>query len=318
MAAGRLNQHERYRIHALCQAGFSLRAIADSLDRAPSTISRELRRNADGGGYHPERADRISRARRQRASRRPRIDALSIRWIERLLRHEWSPDQIAGTTALASHEWIYRHIYTDQRRGGTLFHSLRRKRKRRRKRGVRDGRGQLKDCIRIHDRPAIVESRERAGDWEIDTMYASRGKAVVVTMTERRSRLHLLAFSPDRSADSVMRAIVGRLGGLRANVHTLTSDNGKEFAEHQLIGLALGAQFYFADPYAAWQRGSNENANGLVRQYLPRSADFGAITGQTLRWIEERLNHRPRKTLGYRTPLAVFAEGFINPVANRS
>jgi len=318
MAAGRLNQQERYRIHVLRQAGLSLRAIADSLDRAPSTISRELRRNADAGSYHPERAERISRERRQRANRRPRIDALRIRWIERLLRHEWSPDQIAGATALASHEWIYRHIYADQQRGGTLFHSLRRKRKKRRKRGLRDGRGQLKDCVRIHDRPAIVETRERAGDWEIDTMHASRGKAVVVTMTERRSRLHLLAHAPDRSAGSVMRAILGRLGKLRANVHTLTADNGKEFAEHASIAWALKAGFYFADPYAAWQRGSNENANGLVRQYLPRSADFNAITAQSLRWIEERLNNRPRKTLSYRTPLAVFAEGYINPVANRS
>ena len=318
MAAGRLNQQERYRIHALHGAGLSLRAIADALDRAPSTISRELRRNADLAGYHPERAEQISRNRRQRANRRPRIDALRIRWIERLLRHEWSPDQIAGATALASHEWIYRHIYADQRCGGNLFHSLRRRRKRRRKRGVRDGRGQLKDCVRIHERPAIVETRERPGDWEVDTLHASSGKAVVVTMTERRSRLHLLALAPDRSADSVMRAILGRLGRLRDNVHTLTADNGKEFAEHASIAWALGASFYFADPYAAWQRGSNENANGLTRQYLPRSTDFRTLDDTRLRWIEDRLNNRPRKTLRYRTPRAVFAEGFINPVANRS
>ena len=318
MAAGRLNQQERYRIHALRDAGWSLRAIAGALDRAPSTISRELRRNAEAGVYEPENAHRLSRHRRERANRRPRIDALRIRWVERLLRHDWSPDQIAGHSGLASHEWIYRHIYADQRNGGSLFQSLRRRRKQRRKRGLRDGRGQLKDCLRIHERPAIVESRERIGDWEVDTMQASCGKAVLVTMTERRSRLHLLAWSPDRSAEAVMRAILGRLGRLRDHVQTITSDNGKEFAEHASIAWALNAMFYFADPYAAWQRGSNENANGLVRQYLPRSADFGAINETKLRWIEERLNNRPRKTLGYRTPLDVFAEGYINPVAIRS
>jgi len=170
MAAGRLNQQERYRIHALCQAGLSLRAIADSLDRAPSTISRELRRNADAGSYHPERAERISRMRRQRANRRPRIDALRIRWIERLLRHEWSPDQIAGATALASHEWIYRHIYTDQQRGGSLFRSLRRKRKQRRKRGVRDGRGQLKNRAFCTQGGSVVDTR---------SMRASRNRSSV-------------------------------------------------------------------------------------------------------------------------------------------
>lgn len=159
MAASRLNQQERYRIHALFGAGFALRTIAAVLERAPSTISRELRCNADAEGYNPERAQRASRLRRQRANRRPRIDALSIHWIERLLRHDWSPDQITGATGLASHEWIYRHVYADQRNGGSLFRSLRRRRKRRRKRGIRAGRGQLKACVSIHERPAIVETR---------------------------------------------------------------------------------------------------------------------------------------------------------------
>lgn len=248
MAASRLNQQERYRIHALFGAGFALRTIAAVLERAPSTISRELRCNADAEGYNPERAQRASRLRRQRANRRPRIDALSIHWIERLLRHDWSPDQITGATGLASHEWIYRHVYADQRNGGSLFRSLRRRRKRRRKRGIRAGRGQLKACVSIHERPAIVETRERHGDWEVDTMHASQGEAVLVTMTERHSRMHLLAWAPDRSAEAVLRAIVGRLGRIRANVHTITADNGKEFADHASIAWAFKASFYFAAP----------------------------------------------------------------------
>lgn len=316
MADGRLNLHERYRIHALHAAGLSLRSIARELDRAPSTISRELRRNRTGRAYQPERAHALSRARRSDASSRPRIDARRIGRIEAYLEGDWSPQQIAGATGLASHEWIYRHVYADQRRGGSLFRCLRRKRRQRRRRGWRDGRGQLRNRRNLRERPAVVERRSRIGDWEVDTMYG-RGKAVVVTMTERRSRLHLLARSPDRKAENVASAIIGRLGALMAVVHTLTADNGKEFAGHRVIESALKADFYFADAYAAWQRGSNENANGLTRRYLPRKLDFATVTDERLRWIEDRLNTRPRKTLAFRTPLAIFTRE-TRTVANRS
>jgi IS30 family transposase len=203
---------------------------------------------------------------------------------------------------VASHDWIYRHIDADQRRGGPLFRCLRRRRKQRRKRGLRDGRGQLKNCRRIQERPTKVELRDRVGDWEIDTMHASCGREVVVTLTERRSRLQLLAMAKNRTAEAVMRAVVSRLGNLASNVHTITSGNGKKFAEHEIIALALNADFHFADPHSPWQRGSNENANGLTRQYLPRNTDFSAITSERLREIENRLNTRPRKTLRYRPP----------------
>lgn len=318
MADGRLNLSERYRIQALHAAGQSLRAIGAELDRAPSTISRELRRNHVGRRYDAERAHHLSERRQSHASVRPRIDGERIARIEAHLAEDWSPEQIAGATGLASHEWIYQHIYADQCRGGELFRRLRRRRRQRRRRGLRDGRGQLRHRRSLHERPAVVEQRSRIGDWEIDTMHSARGKAVVVTMTERRSRLHLLAWTPDRTADNVMRAVVGRLGCIASAVHTLTSDNGKEFAEHQLIGLALDADFYFADAHAPWQRGSNENANGLTRPYLPRKLDFGTITDEQLRGIERRLNTRPRKTLGFRAPLDVFLEETNHPVANQS
>lgn len=318
MAVGRLDQHERYRIRSLHEASYSLREIAIALDRSPSTLSRELTRNAVGGRYEPCRAQRLSEHRRSQASRRPRIAPETIERIEAHLREDWSPEQIAGTTGLASHEWIYQHVYADQRRGGTLSGCLRRRRRQRRRPGLRDGRGQLRHRRSWRDRPAVVEARSRLGDWEIDTMHASRGKAVVVTMTERRSGLHLLACSADRTADNVMRAIVRRLGRLQHAAHTITTDNGKEFAEHQLLGAALRADVYFADPYSAWQRGSNENANGLTRQYLPRSLDFATITDEQLRHVEHRLNTRPRKRLGFKTPLDVFAEAFNNSVANQS
>ncbi|KLB13184.1 transposase, partial [Xanthomonas hortorum pv. gardneri] len=188
----------------------------------------------------------------------------------------------------------------------------------RRRRGVRDGRGQLTHRRSWTQRPSVVEQRSRIGDWELDTLRASHGKAVVVSMTERRSRLHLLAYSPDGTAENVRNAIVERLGGLGHTVHTLTADNGKEFADHRLIAACLQSDFYFADPYCAWQRGSNENANGLTRQYLPRHIDFSTITDAHLRWIEQRLYNRPRKILGFKTPLEVFSEEVLNSVANRS
>lgn len=318
MASGRLNLHERYRIHALHEASFTARAIALMLDRAPSTISRELRRNRTGRRYQPDAAHHLACTRRTLASRRMRIDAVRIQQIEALLAEGHSPEQISGRTKLASHEWIYRHIYANQRRGGVLFKHLRRRRRQRRRRGLRDGRGQLQHRRHWSERPAVVETRSRIGDWELDTMRASCGKAVVVTMTERRSRLHLLALSPDGTALNVRNAILRRLGRLRRVVHTLTSDNGKEFAEHQFIATALNSDFYFADPYSAWQRGSNENANGLARQYLPRRMDFSSITDEYLRWVEQRLYNRPRKVLGFKTPLEVFTEEVTITVANQS
>ncbi|MDM7553623.1 IS30 family transposase [Xanthomonas fragariae] len=314
MSSSRLDLSERYRLHALYETGMSLRAMADALERAPSTISRELRRNQHARQYLPDHAQRISEHRRTRASRRPRIDAERITQIEVLLGEDFSPEQIAGRTGLASQEWIYRHIYADQKRGGQLFTHLRK----RRRRGVRDGRGQLTHRRSWTQRPSVVEQRSRIGDWELDIIRASHGKAVVVSMTERRSRLHLLAYSSDGTAENVRNAIVQRLGGLRHTVHTLTADNGKEFADHRLIAVCLQRDFYFADPYCAWQLGSNENANGLTRQSLPRQTDFSTITDAHLRWIEQRLYNRPRNILGFKTPLEVFSEEVLNSVANRS
>jgi len=198
MSSSRLDLSERYRLHALHETGMSMRAIADALERAPSTISRELRRNQHAARYRPDHAQRISEHRRTQASRRPRIDAERIGQIEDLLREDFSPEQIAGRTGLASHEWIYRHIYADQKRGGQLFMHLRKRRRKRRRRGMRDGRGQLTHRRSWTQRPSVVEQRSRIGDWELDTIRASHGKGVVVSMTERRSRLHLLAYSPRR------------------------------------------------------------------------------------------------------------------------
>ncbi|WAT14010.1 IS30 family transposase [Xanthomonas fragariae] len=267
MSSSRLDLAERYRLHALYETGMSMRAIASVLERAPSTISRELRRNQHARQYLPDHAQRLSEHRRTRASRRPRIDAERIAQIEILLGEDFSPEQIAGRTGLASHEWIYRHIYADQKRGGRLFTHRRKRRRKRRRRGVRDGRGQLTHRRSWTQRPSVVEQRSRIGDWELDTLRAS---------------------------------------------------HGKEFTDHQFIAACLQSDFYFADPYCAWQPGSNENANGLTRQYLPRQTDFSTIIDAHLRWIQQRLYNRPRKVLGFKTPLDVFSKEVLNSVANRS
>ncbi|MDO0788964.1 IS30 family transposase [Xanthomonas campestris] len=260
----------------------------------------------------------MSEHRRTQASRRLRIDAERICQIEGLLSEDFSPEQIAGRTGLASHEWIYWQIYADQKRGGQLFTHLRRRRRNRRRRGVRDGLGQLTHRHSWTRRPSVVEQRSPIGDWELDTLRASYRKAVVASMTERRSRLHLLAYSPDGTAENVRNAIVQRLYGLGHTVHTLTADNGKEFDDHQLIAACLQSDFYFADPYCAWQRGSKKMPTGRLASTCHDRPISARITDAHLRWIEQRLYNRPRKILGFKTPLEVFSEEVLNSVANQS
>ena len=318
MSRGHLTQAERYQAHALREAGLSLRAIGQRMHRSPSTICRELKRNRGGTGYLPDPANARAKERRRRASKRARIDPSHWPKIEALLREDYSPEQIAGRTRLASHERIYQHIAADHRSGGTLYTLLRRSAPRRRRRCRPDRRGQIKHRRDISERPSIVDERARFGDWELDTMVKANGGEVLVTLTERRSRLHLIRRVRARTAEAVCRAVVGTLAPISRLVLTLTSDNGKEFAEHEIIALACKADFYFAKPYASWQRGSNENGNGLVRYYLPKGTDFATVTDERLNEIERRINSRPRKTLGWRTPYEVFAEALKKRVAIRS
>lgn len=318
MLRGHLTQSERYQVHALREAGHSFRTIGERLGRAASTICRELHRNGSAAGYVPDRAHSRASYRRQQASARARISPSCWPQIEVLLREDHSPQQIAGSTKLASHERIYQHIAADHRRGGVLYKLLRQRKPRRRRRCRPDRRGEIKRRRDITDRSPMVESRERIGDWEIDSMVKANGGEVLVTMTERRSRLHLIRKATRRTADAVCRALIGTLYPIRHLVHSITSDNGKEFADHELVSIICEADFYFAKPYCSWQRGSNENANGLVRQYLPKGTDFATISDAQIADIERRINSRPRKTLGYRTPYQVFGEALNNGVAIQS
>jgi IS30 family transposase len=311
MSYAHLSQEERYQIRWLRKGGWSRAAIGGELHRAASTISRELRRNATpDGGYDTRYAQRQSVQRRHAASALPRIDAQTWTTVEERLHEDWSPEQIAGADEVAiSVERIYQHIAADRQRGGTLWRHLR-KRKQRRRHGCGTPRERQRFGGRcIHERPAIVEQRVRVGDWEGDTIVG-KGPARIVTLVDRKSGWARLRKVPDGTATAVAEAVLCVLHPVRACVHTLTWDNGSEFAEHRLMDIALEATSYFALPYSSWQRGCNENLNGLVRQYIPKGCDIGQFTDAQIQQIEDKLNRRPRKRLSYQTPEQVFELSF--------
>ena len=308
MSYTHLSQDERYQIQHLHNGGFSAGEIGAQMRRAATTISRELRRNAsDEGKYQARPAHCQSATRRRAASTLARIHP--DQWVAveaRLVAEQWSPAQIANEVSI-SHERIYQHIAADRQRGGKLWRHLRcRKQRRRHRCGTPRQRFRGR---RIAERPAIVESRKRVGDWEGDTIVG-KGLSRVVTLVDRKSGLLRMRRVPNGEADTVMRAVVHALHPLQTRVHTLTWDNGSEFAEHAVIDITLHAKSYFADPYSSWQRGSNENTNGLVRQYLPKRCDLGAYTDADIQAIEDKINRRPRKRLGFRTPQQVFDASF--------
>jgi len=285
--------------------------IGLSLGRDRSTIDRELRRNSGPEGYKAPRADSLARARlrsRARANAR-KIDPSLWPQVHKGLALHWSPEQIAGRLRLqrsplrVSHESIYAHIYADKRAGGSLWRHLACQKARRRRHGAgRARRHLIPNRVPIEQRPAIVERKTRFGDWEGDTLADASHSNAVVTLVERSSMYIVLAAVHKRTAVLVCNAITSGLDRLKMPAHTLTLDNGAEFCAHHLITQALGTRCYFANPYAAWERGLNENHNGLVRRYIPKRASLANYTQHCLDSIAHRLNNRPRKRLGYFTP----------------
>src|SRR5215210_6142096 len=290
------------------KAGFNQTEIASELGVHKATVSREMRRGRGERGYRPKQAQELALARLQLRAQ-PRIQPQTWKQVEQLLGQQWSPEQISGRLKLeqkpsVSHERIYQHIYRDKRRGGTLYLNLRCRKQRRKRYGSYDRRGQLPNRRSIDERPTIVEQKRRTGDWEADTIIGRQHKGAIVSIVERKSKLTRLAKVKQNTAELVGQAMRAQLQKLP--VHTITSDNGREFAQHQRISQQLKADFYFAHPYASWERGLNENTNGLVRQYFPKKSEFSKINNREIKKVEERLNNRPRKTLGYKTPNEVF------------
>jgi IS30 family transposase len=306
-----LTQPERYQIAILNKAGHCQGEIARVMNRHPSTISRELRRNVAQRGYRPKQAHKFSRARMRARENGPRISDDTWVFVEERLGELWSPEQICGRLKelglpSVSHEAIYQRIYADKRAGGTLHRALRCQKARKKRYGGRDRRGNIPNQVSIEQRPAIVDSRKRFGDWEGDLVIGAGQHQALVTLNERKSRYCLIAHVPSKTAQVVSDAAISLLTPFSAFVHTLTTDNGKEFAQHERIARELDADFYFAHPYASWERGANENMNGLIRQFFPRTMRFDSITEKDIAFTMHRLNHRPRKCLGFKTPHEVF------------
>jgi IS30 family transposase len=307
-----LDQEKRYQISALLKAGYQRNVIAAEIGVHKSTITREIKRNQGQRGYRPKQANKFAIERCKGSDNATRINASQWRLVKSCLQEKLSPEQISGRLKLSgklhiSHESIYRYVYRDKNEGGNLVQYLRGKKQyRKRYASGHERRGALKNRTSIDDRPVIVEAKVRIGDWEGDTVIGKNHQGAIVTLVDRRSRYTLAAPLPSKHADGVTQAIKTLLEPHKERCHTITFDNGKEFAEHEVIAAYLDASIYFAHPYHSWERGVNENTNGLLRQYFPKGTDLRKVSVDEVSYAMHQLNHRPRKCLGYRTPHEVF------------
>jgi transposase, IS30 family len=317
MGYHQLTEGERYLIGKAASMGYSVREIARRLRRSASTISRELRRNADtsSGRYRADKAQSYAVARRRRSRRGTHFEAEEVQLVEELMEHKWSPQQISGRLCVlgvleVGASTIYRWIRRDKARGGGLWLRTRRLSRRYRK-GYRvaDSRGRLRGKRSIDERPQSVQRREEFGHWEGDTVMGKDGRHCILTLVERKTlkvRIRKLPARQVVEVNKVLRQELGPKGDLV--IKSLTLDNGTEFHGYEELEKAYGTQFYFARPYHSWERGTNENMNGLIRQYLPKGSCFSDLTDKECRRIEQELNDRPRKKLGFATPDEAYDE----------
>ena len=291
--------------------------IAKTIGVNKSTVSRELKRNSDGRGHHRYRHDLAQRKADSRMKNRPHASRFSDEMKRDARRYiiymEYSPEQVTGRSRqqgkeMVSHETLYRWIWDEKRHGNReLSDHLRHKGRKYAKRGaVNKSRGIIKDRIGIENRPQIVNEKSRFGDFEIDTMIGKNHKGAIMTTNDRCTHIVLIRRLEGKEADPLAKAAIDALSPYKHLLHTITADNGKEFAKHKEIAEKLDIQFYFAKPYHSWERGANENTNGLIRQYIPKGTDFSTLTDEFIAEVEWKLNNRPRKSLGYLTPLEYF------------
>lgn len=310
-----LSDEERYKIGAMKSAGSSPAEIARELKRHPSTIYREIGRNSADydGSYRAVTACERTRGRRSRSRRNRRFGSEQFAPVEVMIKNDISPEQIVGRLKLEgvqamSHETIYCWIWADKKKGGQLWRHLRGANKQRRKRyGKYDSRGRLAGKKMIGERPAEVDQRNRFGDWEIDTVHG-KGKPCVVTVVERKSGLTRVGKLPTAGSQETLNRTSEIFSGEHHPVRTITADNGSEFHCYKQLEARLGTEVYFATPHHAWERGTNENTNGLLRQYLPRGTSFEKVSQTDCAKIAEKLNNRPRRRLGFKTPNEVYYE----------
>jgi len=314
MRIKQLTLKERYHIWTSLKQGRKQKEIAESIGVHPSTISREIQRNKDitTQEYHYAFADSKASSRQQSKVKYTVITSKIKTYIKSKLKADWSPEQIAGRMKrdkgfTVCHETIYRYIYYNKLRGGRLYKHLRHKNKKYHNRSNQYlRRGIIVDRVSIDKRPKIVDKKNRIGDFEIDTVIGLNHIGALVTVVDRKSKYAIIKKVSSKKAGEVTKALIEMLYPLRKITKTITSDNGKEFAYHKQVSEALDTSFYFAHPYSSWERGLNEHTNGLIRQYLPKKTDFTQISKEEITTIQDKLNHRPRKVLNYRTPYEVF------------
>jgi IS30 family transposase len=305
-----ITSEERHTIEHLLSQSLSPATIARQLGRDKSTITREIKRNRDqrDGVYRNELAERKAQNRQKSKPKRCDYTPAIAAHIERELAKWHSPEQIVGDALklgmdCVSVETIYQKIWADKKKGGNLYEDLRNRSKRYRKRGAaKDLRGKISNATSIDKRPALVDERKRLGDLEIDLIIGSGHNGAILTINDRVSGLLIMEQLTGKQAAEVTAATIARLEPYKEQIHTITSDNGKEFAGHQEIAKALEIDFFFAHPYHSWERGSNENLNGLIRQYIPKGTNISTLPSELFPRVEKALNDRPRKRHDYRSP----------------
>lgn len=305
-----LTLEERYYIYVSLKSNLSIPKIAELLNRNKSTIYREIERNSGLKGYRYKQAQRNALVRRQTAKKRIKFTDDVKSEVNSLLRFDLSPDQIsARLLRLISAEHIYQYVWKDKRNGGTLYEHLRRKNRKYHKRGnSNDRRGIIKNKTSIEERPEEIDERLIIGHWEADLVVGKGQSGYLVTITERKSNYNLIGYTKTKDAESVSKEMIRLLKPLKSVVLSITTDNGKEFANHEFVAQELDTKCYFAHAYSSWERGTNENANGLIRQYFPKSEYFDNVNYMKRQIIKAttRLNYRPRKKNGYLTPHELF------------
>lgn len=310
--ASHLTFTERQVLYRMNKAGKTKTEIAQMLGRDRSTIYRELGRNTGGRGYRPIQAQRFADERRERCRRTKKLDHRPLaKYVCKALKKQWSPDEIAGRAkrdhprqpnCQVSHQTIYNWLAAEAP-------ELRTHLRRGTRRSQPETRGKLTNCVSVEDRPKVVDSKRRYGDWEGDTVLSPGRRSGVVTVVDRKSKYLRVRKTSSLKSVTTMQAMCRGMRDLPEDLRrTMTLDNGKEFAQHERLTDKLGMDVYFAQPYAPWQRGLNENTNGLLRQYFPKGTDFSRISHHAVARVEKLLNERPRKSLDYKTPAEVLAK----------
>jgi IS30 family transposase len=300
--------------------GYNQTEIGKIIGKSKTVICREIHRNKDlrSGVYKHDLAQKKYRQRQDNKNKHIRFTESIQSLVEELINDDFSPEQVVGTLTKrgitsVSHERIYQHIWEDKKQKGTLHTHLRRQGRRYRKRGSsKDSRGIIKDRISIDQRPPIVEKRERFGDLEVDLIIGENHKEAIVTINDRASGVLKMKKVVSKESRVVANAICDLLSEWVPYINTITSDNGKEFAAHEMVASQLNVDYYFAHPYHSWERGSNENLNGLIRQYIPKKTSFINLTNEFIKSIEIKLNNRPRKRYNFETPIFVMEKLLFN------